>query len=1260
MNWTTAQQHAITARGQNLLVNAGAGAGKTAALVERVYRIMTDAEHPVSLENMLIVTFTRAAAGEMRHRLSEKLREALAEALASDADGERIRLLQGQLTLLPRAPISTLDSFCLALLREYSDVIGLPPDFDLMDEEEAELVRQNVIDDAIEKALDEEDATRPVVLSILAQMSPAAGSGMLAGIVRKIHLFLDSLDDPRAFVTEALDELEEAADAAMPFEQTALGKRIRAHVAVPLEAALEAYEAFLAKVTPDALAMKWSKKIVEAAAANRKALKALLPLKAGEPLPDCTELLKLPRRSGVTKNCTEADIVVHAEAGVLGGALKDLRDDAAEFSGKSLDDLRAEAASTLPAARLLFVKLGTELLDVLLDRHLAMRRLTFAQVQRLALRTLTASDCGPTEVALRLREDYEHVLVDEFQDVNALQSRLLRAVARPAGEEGAPPANLFVVGDVKQSIYGFRQADPREFQRLYNSYGDYDPAAQAVPGARLDLPENFRSTPPLLDVLNAFFKRLFDPRIGQVAYDERHAFRPGRTDTPPKGPVLSFHLLAAEDDQPGDDGEQDDAGNDEHLESDEREAAFVARLIGELDVAPGDVAVLLRSGRGYATKLVEAFQQAGIPYHTQESIGFLSQQEVTDTLSLLRTIDNPYRDVALVGCLRGPAAEWNENDLARLRLIDRHGRLFDNLKRAAAGEADEALAARAAAFLERLGRWREMVRRESMGVFFGRLYEELLLRDRLATLPNGAQRVRNLEYLHARAVQYDSFRRKGLSQFLAFLDDLIDRGEDLGTPAAISADADVVRIMTMHKSKGLQFPVVVLPFLAKKFNLADARAPVLWDAREGFAVGFHPGRGYQEGGYAITRGLLVPVIENRLRSEELRLLYVAMTRAKERLLLTATAKKAAEKIEQWAQAAHLSPGELAAHTARAQSFLDFVCLGLCDRPEFAAINEVTAQSHLLDIRLVESLPPPPPPAITEAPNALEQLERARGKVDAMIGRVVRQSAEPPAVPLRAKVSATEAKRAYDSLFSPDNPPAILVRRSRAASSDDPEWWPMLLSAPAASSSGRRRGTLAHRLCALADLDELAKGKTVADELDRLTTEGFFTPEEAATIPTADIQKFFVQPGLGPRLLDARATARREVPFTARIARAEIDPDHADSEEFLIFQGIVDLLFEERDAPGAPARLVLVDFKTDRWDGTTSGLERLEAAYSPQIALYRIGIERALDRSVDEAWLYFLSGSVPIAPSDSDSGGNWRDWLRAACIGQNPHPPGAPS
>ncbi len=1255
-NWTLAQQNAIDARDQNVLVSAGAGAGKTATLVERVYRLITDPRDPVSLESMLIVTFTRAAAAEMRERLGEQLRHALNEAFDSNAPEETIRRLRSQLILLPRAPISTLHSFCMQLLREHAEKVNLPPDFDLMAEEEAYLQRGEWIDDAIEACVEEPECGE-ILREILEQLPPAFGTEAVATIVRRLHHFLEAMPDPKGYTTRVLEDYRRAGDASVPWSECMFGREIVSAIKEPLERTRQALDVFFRTAPNRGFKANWTQKYWDRARQIDQSIEAFLEsLDDDIPLPDFKEFLKLESRRSLGKTPDPTDAAL-SEAGQL---LKPPMDAARDELGKLVSEpsvraMRHQVAACASFVELLLGKLGNDLCDEILTRHIEQRRLTFAHLERLALKLLTDSN----EASRLLRERFEHVLVDEFQDVNALQAQLLRAIARPGTEENASPGNLFVVGDVKQSIYGFRQADPRQFQELYARYHPYGAGKSAQPGARISLRENFRTAPALLRELNRFFAALFTRELGGIEYDTAHQFIPGRQEFFFNSPRLEFHLIEQQFDwspAPGDGDDSDGDGDADVLsEANEREAQYVAERIRDLNVPWGDVAVLLRSASGTATKLIEAFQRVGIPYHTEESIGFLTQQEVRDVLALLRVIDNPYQEVALVGCLRGPVGQWTENDLVHLRLVNREGLLFDNLKHAAQANG-HLLEFKTQKFLERLRHWQHASQRESMEILFARLYDEMHWRERAAVLPNGDQRVANLLYLQERGVQFDSFRRKGLTRFLRFIDDLIERGEDLGQPAAAPPNANVVRVMTMHKSKGLQFPIVIVPFMGRSFNMKDSMAPVLWDAERWVGTQFTPGGKYGDGQTSVARQLLVEPIRTKSRSEELRLLYVAMTRAEERLLLFGSERNALNRLQE-IQALTELPNERRLHINSANSPLDWALLALSEQGEFRSFgqeNPIVSTGgdrvvfHLVEETGTESVLRPQESPSDDAAFR-ERLQSAVPEFNQAVEHIAHLANRQIEPPLRAKVSATEAKRVYESLHSEENPPArpavAYIKKSEKA---EPEWWPASLTEqPKTRSGGRRVGTLTHRLCALLDLEAVKNGILSSEQLDRLTHDGFFTEDEAAMISTKDIDNFFRDPELGQRVVRAHATAQREIPFTVRLDAGELEPNYSVPNEGLLFQGVVDLMFREPTRNGTGEQIILVDFKTDYWDGTSEHFFALEEAYRSQMILYRVGMERALGTPVAETWLYFLRASQPIKVNSPTDEEEWLRYLRDA-------------
>lgn len=1280
MSPTQQQQAAIEARGQSLLLSAGAGAGKTRTLIDRILGLLVDSGCRASIDSLLIVTFTRAATAEMRERLAHSLHERL-EAARAQGHAEDADWLEDQIALLPRARISTIHGFCNTLLQENADIAGLPPDFEIAPEEEARLQRLGWTEEAVEEILGEDSADGEALRGLFRQMAPVGARDNLVQMSMLLQDYLEGLADPRAVAEDRfLRPYDEAADASLALDDTAFGRWCRDFMRDVVEDFAEPLEQLFDSEATRGMPAggKVEAFVSDVRAAIDAARTRIASLPVDEPFETWAKTVAMP-----TTPRRNAKGISEREAAWLELLWKPIKK-AADGRGKRWDKLgkgeslqahRRRFADLATAARVLVVRLGLDLSDTVLDRCVAQRWVTFSQLERLALRLLVAPGGAPTPAAEAVRARFAHVFVDEFQDVNPLQAALLRAVSRPASADAG--GNLFVVGDVKQSIYGFRHADPTQFLDLLGSYRDYDPARPSDPGARILLLENFRSAPPLIHALNAFFEPIFRAEVGGVAYDASHQFIAGRDEPPPGPPRIDIRLLervAAADSGDGEaddsdhDGHDDDSGEhdasarSEEVEVDaaaeEQEAWEAVRAIQQArddGHAYGDIAILLRSARVVAARFAEVLRSAGIPLQTEENLGFLLQQEVLDTICLLRVIDNPYSDAALVGALRGPAGEWSADDLAALRGINRGARLFDNLRRAGR-DYESPLRAPSAAFLARLEQWQEAARHLPMARLFTRLYDDLGLRERAAVLPGGDQRRRNLQHLLDRAEQFDAFRRKGLGLFLAFLDDLLERGQDLGQPGAIDPARDAVRLLTMHKSKGLEFPVVVLPMLGRAFNRMSLNGPLVLDEHAGLALRFEMGTRFGDERVHLAPDLLRKRLASNQLSEEMRLLYVAMTRAKERLVLVASSPAMPDLMRAAARRAEFSDAPSLRQLQQAKGFLDWILAAVVRRGEFRrllpgpeepfAAEPPVEPGDLFVVRgPIRSAPPDS--AGDRGPRwAEERLAEHQPEIAALLEQVRRAVDRPPDARVRAKVSVSEAKRAADSLHSEFNRPRRWTPRSRRAPGDPPAWASERLF-QRAGLGPMAFGTLVHRFYALVDLDALAQGASVEGEVARLAAGGFFSAEEAALLDPAMLRGF-LEDDLGQRLLASRATARREEPFTLGAPASEFDPAAA-PDGLVVVQGVADLLFLDRQ-PSGRERLVLVDYKTDRWNGTVDDLDRLREAYAPQVKIYCAGVQGLLGRPVDEAWLYFLRApqAMPVDPPASQA--EWIGLLRAAAAG----------
>jgi ATP-dependent helicase/nuclease subunit A len=846
----------------------------------------------------------------------------------------------------------------------------------------------------------------------------------------------------------------------------------------------------------------------------------------------------------------------------------------------------------------------------LFEQHVEKRRLTFSHLERLAMQLLHASDGGPSEIAQYYRSRFRHILVDEFQDTNQLQESIIRALCRPCDD--AAGGNLFVVGDVKQSIYEFRQAEPDIFLGIYKNSGAYDVANHT--DTRLDLAENFRSDPALLDEFNRIFAWLLQEGTVGVDYSAGHAFKPGRTESraPHRTPRFQIDLLPR---QTGDDGEEPAT----------IEARHVARLVKQLGPPWKDICILLRSTVGSAGELVEAFNEVGVPVFCDSKLGFLTAVEVIEFQTLLRAVYNPYEDVALLGALRGPAGEWNEEELLALRHLDRRAAFYAILSNVAENVEHE-LSEKANRFLEQLRLWQEESTRLPMAEFFARLFDSLDLLERASVRPGGDQRRLNLLHMLEQAREFDSFLRKGLGEFLTFLADMIANDEDFAPPSPLPSDADVVRIMSIHKSKGMQFPVVILPFTGKKFNDANLGQSFLFDRELGVATRLRDVESDLES--------LPPIYEiirahrkRKERAEELRLLYVALTRAQESVFVVGSVKEPAETIEHLCARGTLPP---AGEILEAANPAEWIMNHAAHRFQIPIMEpEYDVYDGIAVLRVK------PAPAVVE-PEAVN-LEKAREVEPELIAdlgearkRIIALSQSAPPSKVRAKVSVSELKRAYDTLRDAETPPmpAPLFpgEVDRAA-----QWLPPQFR-PDATPTGANRGTATHRFLANCALVELSRGdRTLSQESKRLVDSHMLTQEEASLINLHNIAWFLNGP-LGKRVQLQATRLHRERPFSVRVDGGEFGQQ--DLQEPTILQGVVDLFFREE------AGWILVDYKTDFCGENGERIDYLVEGYTPQLQLYRLLVERTLREPVAETWLVFLGGrqlrQVPPAENPAEA------------------------
>lgn len=1296
--WTDEQWAAISLRGDNILVAAAAGSGKTAVLVERIIRRISSTSDPLDVDRLLVATFTNAAAAEMRQRI----REALENALSKDPHSVHLRR---QLALVHQASITTLHSFCLEVIRRYYQLVPLDPGFRIANETEADLLRQDVLEEMFEEyygASGEDSA----YWRLLDGYGGERGDTALQTLVQRLYDFSRSHPSPDQWLRRMAESFHEQGDK-LPWLDS-----LQEDVLLELQGSSALLrEALRLARLPDGPAP-----YVDSLHADLALVEHLLELGeqfVWEPLYQAFQTAEF----GKLKPCRGEQYGKDLQEQV-----KELRERAKKQVGALRNGLFLRPLQEYIQEHQQLYPLMSTLAELVTDfgrRYRSAKTdkglVDFADLEHYCLQVLRESSADSTELrpsqaALEYREHFAEVLLDEYQDTNMVQEAIITLISKT--DQG----NRFMVGDVKQSIYRFRLAEPGLFLQKYKTYrlqqsadrlqtDDRLPAnptldtVSAEGGLRIDLARNFRSRREIVDGVNFIFRQIMHETAAEIEYDARAELVYGANYAETDGMDLSVEWMLVDRskaDEPLDGGsaypaadswEEDAEGTGETdqetaegpvLEAHEMEtAALEARLVaaqirklmgtegnsgipgnpmritdkktGSLrPVAYRDIVILLRASQQWAPIFLEQFRQAGIPAYADLNTGYFTAMEIEVFLSLLKIIDNPYQDIALAAVLRSPIVGLSAEDLALIRIQDKQAAYFDAVRAFVQTsdrypEENNLLKAKIVHFLSRLDEWRSLARQGSLADLIWRLYRETGYFDYVGGLAGGGQRQANLRALYDRARQYEATTLRGLFRFLRFIERMQANGGDLGTARALGEQEDVVRLISIHKSKGLEFPVVFIAGMGKMFNQRDVNGSFLLHKELGFGPKFvdpdlrasYPSLA----NLAIKRRVLM---ENL--AEEMRILYVALTRPKEKMYLVGTVKNLEKQVRLWGQQLENKEWRLPAHIlVKARSYLDWLGPALIRHPE------------LQSLRAIGELPNKIPPALqgdrsswklTIVPQRdLAVMDQAaaghHGEVDPRIEAL--RNLKPVNLPLQgpkpmdhqgeadrrlgwsylfpqataylSKTSVSELKRiqererGQDDLFLSSSAPL------RAVLSDRPKFMQQK------SMTAAERGTLYHAVMQYITLDPSIDDKVIAQTLARMVQVQLITPEQRQAVDAAVIETFF-KSALGQRMLQSRKV-QREVPFSYGLKAADIYPgvDQRTAQETVLIQGVIDCLFAEEDG------LVLVDYKTDHVG--KSNLEQCAEKYKLQIHLYAKAIESILQQPVKEKYLFFFDGAHTV-------------------------------
>ncbi len=1215
--FTPEQQKVIELRNRNLLVSAAAGAGKTAVLVERIVRMITDEEHPVDIDRLLVVTFTNAAAAEMRERVS------LAISARLMANPENIHL-QKQASLLHNAQITTIDSFCLFVIRNNFNDIGLDPGFRVADEGELKLLKQEVMGELLEEQYQEKSEA---FIRCVEYFTGGKGDQLLEEYISKLYEFSMSSPWPEKWLGECAGDYKISDVSEM--ENTKWCRYLIDYFHRMAEGWVEAMDKAVSICgRPDG------------------------PYMYGQTVEREKEMLERLLDSATLQEFCEA-----AE-GISFGRLPSKKDDAVSPAGRErVQQIRREIKSGFqeistsclllsPEQALSRIQKAAGSVEELIrltgcykekldERKRKDNLIDFYDMEHFALRILLQEDqegkIVPTEAAREYRQYFHEILIDEYQDSNLVQELLLKSIS--GEDEGC--FNRFMVGDVKQSIYKFRLARPELFMEKYDCYSKDDSNSQ-----RIDLHKNFRSRPQVLDSVNRVFYRIMRREMGGVEYDREAALYPGASyQEPALDPDYRTEYLIIG---------KDEASN---LSTRQQEAAAIAGRIRELyrsfqvtdkesgrlrPVKYGDIVILLRTSSGWAEEFKTLLEKEGIPVHVASRTGYFQAVEVKVLLQLLHVIDNPLQDIPLYGTLKSFFGGFSEEELADIRSKDRSLPFYDLLT-GYQGPLQE----RVEEFLKRLSRYRQ----KTVYTPIHRLLQEILWEtgylDYVTALPGGEQRRANVEMLLTRASAFENTSYHGLFHFLRYIKQLEKYEVDYGEADVLDENADVVRIMSIHKSKGLEFPVCFVAGLSKKFNMQDVSGRLIADVDMGIGVDYIDST-LRLQSHTLKKNAVALKMKIDALGEEMRILYVAMTRAREKLILTALVPdlvKWKEQLEQKREFEYPSGKEGGkvpfSELVNAGCYLDF----LLPDPDEVRLMEPGALFYD-DLRgaAAETVRKRRLFLETERLSSGQKTGRDNEIMTYLSKKFARTYPYQYLSELVIKTTVSELKkkgmqslsnRSIEVGAEADSQAERAGRRLESAFTrplfEEPEVVPYIPSfiKRQEGMSGTDRGSAYHRVMELLDLVSLKglSGRAFRAELNRQLDE--FVAREVLTAQwrdsvSVDKVETFLHTDLARRMARAEEAGRlwREQPFVLGLTADRLGDQFPDSEQILV-QGIIDVFFEE------DGQLVVADYKTDVIK--TPG--ELVKRYQIQLDYYGEALERLTGKKVVQKIIYsFALGS----------------------------------
>jgi ATP-dependent helicase/nuclease subunit A len=1206
--FTEEQLKVIYTRNRNLLVSAAAGSGKTAVLVERIISIITDEKNPVPLDRLLVVTFTNAAASEMRERIAKALEIKVYNEPTN-------KYLHRQLALLPNANILTIHAFCLRVIKENFNVIDIDPSFRIGDEIELTLLKNDVIKDLLEEEYGENN---PDFINLVESYAGGKSDELLETLIKNMYQFSISSPFPNKWLDDqvnslkitSLDDLNHtiwyqrfivSTKERLDFmtKNLMMAKEICHESEGPIHY-VEAIEIYVRQIEliQDSLKKDYSttKEIfdnfkIPKLSAKRKGIDKALKEQA-KSLIDATKDL-LQKMKGTYFVYSYEEII--GDMSHVYGLMMTLKDLVKAFS-----------------LRFSEIKEEKNIID-------------FNDIEHLALNILVEEREGlgavPTSIADEYMDYFEEVLIDEYQDSNLVQESILNAVSKV--RVGKP--NIFMVGDVKQSIYKFRMARPELFMEKYQTYSEEESLYQLI-----CLHKNFRSRKQVIDSINYIFSGIMSKELGDVNYDESVALYLGANYETIETQDNHTELILIDKSSEAD---QKDLTNKEY------EARAIGQRIKALinsdfqvyDKENGgyraatykDIVILLRTTSRWVEVFMKELTEMDIPVYSNTTTGYFSTLEIRTIMNLLKLIDNPRQDIPLASVLRSPIVGLTSEELAAIRICFEEVEYYEALIAYVEGAIDSELADKLQDFLTRLERWRELSVYTPVNELIYTIYEETNYYNYVLVMPRGKQRQGNLDMFIDKAIAFEKTSYSGLFNFIRYVENIERYAIDLGEAAIFSENDNLVRIMSIHKSKGLEFPIVFVAGLSKQFNMSDLKASVVFHQELGIGANYI---NYIDR-YKVTtlqKLAIIDQLKTETLSEELRILYVALTRAREKLILVGTIEGIEKCAIKWCDRIYHSQGRLNKMALESAShYLDLMMPWIIRHEDAQVIRNYINEDVMMpemnfssnegmditvisidDIAKVEA-----DVAGTDSIKALldSWKEGALNLEDERIKLLSWQYPYDYLVHQKVSLSVSDIKRMHqeETMFEGQ------VRTVQ----------PEFLENEAALTSAQK-GTVFHKVMALINIKMVADIKLVNDFLENLVSKNILTLKEKESVNPGQIVRF-LDSHLCERMREAGNRFRRETPFVLGIDINEIEQIrdyHLDDQ--VMIQGVIDAFFEEDD------QLVLVDYKTDYI--VSGGEKLLKDRYKEQMTYYKRALEQITNKRVKETVIYSTSISKEIS------------------------------